>query len=118
MMWENRQKSQKQEKRITKSFNELLEGRARIASGNQWFCKGDYSNEMFLLEAKTKASPSKSMSLKKEWFDKIELEAFQDKKIPLLAFSFGDGTDYIALKERYFLELVEELLELRREKDE
>jgi hypothetical protein len=53
------------------------------------------------------------MTIKKEWLEKISEEAFQTGKIGLLAFSFGDNKDYLAIESKEFIVLMEELKELR-----
>lgn len=106
--------SRKQERRIVKSLKEIgLQARQQMASGAMWFAKSDVISDMFQIEAKTKAKPSKSITLKSEWFDKIHQEALMVNKIPALVFSFGDNVDYFVLRDRDFLEIVEELLALR-----
>ncbi len=106
--------SNNQEKRITRSLNEIKEAsRQQISSGSLWFAKGDVITSSFLIEAKTKEKASSSITVKKEWLDKIETEAFDVRKIPALAFSFGTQTDYFVLKDKHFIALVEELKELR-----
>jgi hypothetical protein len=113
-MNENRRKSDIQEKRITKSLKQIKEESKRaIASGAKWNCKSDVISEHFRVEAKTKASPSSQITLKKEWFDKISNEAFETNKTPVLVFSFGTSTDYYCLEDRDFLALMEELFRLR-----
>jgi hypothetical protein len=89
-----------------------------MASGALWFAKSDVVSRMFQIEAKTKAKPSKSMTIKKEWMDKIELEGFDNKRTPALVFSFGESADYFVLRDQDFLTLMEELLELRKEKQD
>lgn len=111
---EGQRRSHLQERRITKSLKEIgIEARQQMASGSVWFAKSDVISELFQIEAKTKAKPSKSISVKKEWHEKIEHEGFEANKIPALVYSFGDSTDYFALRDRDFLALVEELVELR-----
>jgi len=106
--------SKKQEKRITKSFKELQSNsRLTVGSGNKWFDKSDVVTELFRVEAKTKVKPSKSFSIKKEWLDKVEKEAFETGKTGLLAFSFGDGKDYISMSVDDFLQLINELSNVR-----
>lgn len=90
-----------------------MEARRQLASGSLWFAKSDVVSEMFQIEAKTKVKPSKSMTIKKQWLEKIALEAFQNNKIPLLTISFGDGIDYYVIEDREFLALIEEIVELR-----
>lgn len=78
-------------------------------SGAIWFNKSDVVSKHFRIEAKTRIKPSKSITIKKEWLDKIEKEAFLTGKTPALAFSFGDGKDYFILSDKDFYEIVERL---------
>jgi hypothetical protein len=111
-------RSRKQEQRITRSLKEIgLQARTQMASGSLWFAKSDVVSDLFRIEAKTKATPSKSITIKKEWHEKIEQEAFESGKIPALVYSFGDNTDYYVIRDRHFIELVEELVELRKARD-
>jgi hypothetical protein len=111
-------RSRKQEQRITRSLKEIgLQARTQMASGSLWFAKSDVVSDLFRIEAKTKATPSKSITIKKEWHEKIEQEAFESSKIPALVYSFGDNTDYYVIRDRHFIELVEELVELRKARD-
>ena len=79
--------SNKQEKHVAKS----LKGRQTANSGATPFQKGDVELSNILVECKTKTSPSESMSIKKEWLEKNEEEAFaMGKPYSALCFSFGD----------------------------
>lgn len=83
----------RQEKRVCKG----LGGKRQIGSGATPFLKGDGVLDDLLIECKTKDTPSKSMSVKKEWFTKAKEEAFSmGKEGAILVFSFGDGVDYVA----------------------
>ena len=62
--------SNKQEKQVAKKFN----GNQTKNSGATPFQKGDVCIENVLLECKTKMSPSESMSIKKEWLEKLKEE--------------------------------------------
>ncbi|SNS20872.1 hypothetical protein SAMN05446037_100630 [Anaerovirgula multivorans] len=105
-----RRSSQRQEKRITRSLKQIKEdARTTPGSGNQYYCKSDVVSEHFRVEAKTKVKDSKSITIKREWLDKIAVEAFETNKTPALAFSFGDGTDYMVLRDRDFYTMVEKL---------
>jgi hypothetical protein len=75
------------------------------ASGALWYEKSDVVSEDYQIECKTKESPSLQITVKKEWLTKINEEAFQTGKTPLLVISFGDGQDYYILKEEDFLRL-------------
>ncbi|ATO48536.1 hypothetical protein P4V86_03230 [Brevibacillus laterosporus] len=106
--------SKRQEMRITRSLQMIKQEAKRVmASGALWFAKSDVVTPLFQIEAKTKARNSKSITLKKEWMEKIEQEAFDNRKIPALVFSFGDSTDYFVLRDKDFYAMVEELSELR-----
>ncbi len=88
--------SNKQEKSIADKF----EGKPQINSGAFTFYKGDVKTDYFLFEAKTTTTSKESFSIKKEWLEKINKEAFPLKKIPVLAFRFEpDGKDYYIVDE-------------------
>ncbi len=83
-----KKQSQKQEQRITKTLKEIKEeAKQTMNSGAIWFNKSDVVSKNFRVEAKTKVKPSKSITIKKEWLDKIENEAFLTGKTPALVFS-------------------------------
>jgi hypothetical protein len=106
-MTKGQESSRKQEKRITKSLSEIQDRVKRTkASGALWYQKSDVVTEEFQIECKTKEKPSKQITLKKEWLQKIKEEAFQTSKTPLLVFSFGDGEDYFVLRSDDFLERI------------
>ena len=58
--------SKEQEKRVAKAVG----GKRTANSGATAFSKGDVRTDLFLLECKTCTEPRKSISIKKEWFDK------------------------------------------------
>ena len=114
MATEQQRVSRKQEERITRTFKQIQEdARRMMASGSMWFAKSDVVTSLFRIEAKTKVKPSSSITLKKEWFDKIGIEAFETGKIGIVAFSFGDSKDYLAIESAEYIALMEELLTLR-----
>lgn len=79
--------SSKQEKSVAKAVG----GKKTANSGATLFQKGDVSTDKWLIECKTKTSPSESMSIKREWLEKNEEEAFSmQKEHAALAFNFGD----------------------------
>lgn len=107
--------SKRQEKRITKSLNEIGDvARKQVASGALWNLKSDVVSSLFRVEAKTRVKECKQITIKKDWFDKIEREGFETGKIPALVISFGNNKDYFCIEDTYFLPLVEELISLRR----
>lgn len=86
-----------QEKRIAK----LLSGRVTPNSGGTKFGGGDVIAEPFLIEAKTVTTPKNSISVKKEWIDKINKQAFeQGLREGIVAIQFEpDGMNYFLLDE-------------------
>jgi hypothetical protein len=110
---EGQKRSIVQEKRITKTLKQCQDKvRQTLSSGSRWFDKSDVISEDFRVEAKTKATPSSQITLKKEWFTKIEEEAVDTHKIPILAFSFGDKEDYFVLSAEDFIDLVQRIKDL------
>ena len=99
--------SKKQEDAIAKKL-----GGARVKnSGATTWQKGDVHLDKWLLEAKTKTTASKSMSIQKEWLEKNVKEAlFMGKPYTALAFNFGpDEKNYYIIDEELFEFLVEAL---------
>lgn len=98
--------SDKQEKAVAKAVN----GRQTSNSGATMFGgKSDVSiDNLFSLECKTKTTHSNSISIKKEWFEKLQKEAlFDGHAYNALAFNFGpDERNYYVIDEYLFTELV------------
>lgn len=93
--------SNNQEKKVAKAIG----GRKTANSGATPFYKGDVTTDDFLIECKTKMSNSNSISIKKEWMDKLEEEAFaMGKNYFALCFDFGprDNMRYYIVTEREF----------------
>lgn len=105
--------SKKQEKKVAKEVN----GKRTANSGATAFQKGDVIAEDFLVECKTTTTSKSSFSIKKEWIEKNEEEAFaMGKGHSAIAFSFGEGEpNYYILNEKHFKEY---LKLLREEMDE
>ena len=99
--------SKKQENQVAKKFN----GNRNLNSGATPFQKGDVTLEKFLIECKTKMSPSESISIKKEWIEKNNQESlFMGKEYSAIAFNFGPGEEnYYIINEQLFEELVKNL---------
>lgn len=99
--------SKKQEKGVAKALN----GRVQVNSGATDFKKGDVTTDQFLIECKTKASHSESISIKKEWLTKNRQEAlFMGKPYNALVFSFGPNEEnHYVIDEELFIELLEYL---------
>lgn len=91
-----------QEKKVAKALN----GKQTANSGATKFSKGDVRTEHWLFEAKTKTTPSESMSIKREWLDKNAEEAFaMGKSYNALVIDFGYGENYYIVDEKTFIEM-------------
>lgn len=100
----NRFYSKRQENAVAKEL-----GLKRTAnSGATTFDKGDVRGDNILIECKTLTTPQKSHTLKKEWLEKNQEEAFsRGKELSALAFDFGDGDRYYIMREIDFKMLYE-----------
>ena len=95
--------SNKQEKSVAKAVN----GKKVANSGATTFSKGDVRTDDFLIEAKTKTSPSESMTIHKEWIVKNDEEAFaMGKQYSAVAIDFGEGENYYIISEKLFKKLI------------
>ena len=98
--------SNRQEKKVATAVN----GKQTANSGATPFFKGDVTTDLFLLECKTKTTPSSSMTIKKEWIDKNVEEAFaMNRPYSAVVIDFGDGTNYYLIDEKLFKRLNEYL---------
>lgn len=99
--------SQKQEQQIAK----MVGGRIQANSGGTRFGGGDVHTKNLFIEAKTPLSDKASFSIKKEWLDKAQEQAFQQgKDYYALAFRFGpDEPDFFVIDRRLFRQLVKYL---------
>ena len=102
--------SSTQEKAVAKAVG----GRQTKNSGATLFDKGDVimsGKNGFLLECKTKTSPSESISIKKEWFEKNKQECLlTGTPHSAVVFNFGpDEPNRYIIDEYLFQELVEHL---------
>ena len=101
--------SNKQEQHIAKALN----GKTVSGSGCGKFYKGDVLTDTFLIEAKTCMKDKKSFSIKKEWLEKMQEQAFeQGKQNSALVIDFGDGVNYYLRSERLFKELIQYIEEV------
>lgn len=107
--------SNRQEKTIAKD----LKGNQQINSGATPFYKGDVKTKHFLVEAKTSTTAKYSVSIKKEWLEKINSEVFTmgGGKLPVLAFNFEPGGEnYYILNSRGMF-VLKTLLEMEETDD-
>lgn len=101
-----RRASSRQEKKVARTLN----GKVQSNSGATDFQKGDVVTEKMLIECKTVMKPQASVSIKKEWFEKNEIERFAMRKdYSALVFDFGDGDNqYIAMDLKTFKNILED----------
>ena len=91
--------SKRQEDAIAKS----LGGTRQVNSGATNFAKGDVIVDEWVIEAKTKITPSETITFHKDWLTGIEAERAQMlKSYAAVCFSFGDGQNYYAMDEKTF----------------
>lgn len=96
--------------RQEKSVARQLGAKVQANSGATDYVKGDVIAGNMLIECKTVTKPQKSVSIKKEWFEKNEQERFAMKKdYSSLVFDFGDqGEQYIAMSLSQFKRILQE----------
>jgi len=74
--------------RHEKSLAQAVKGHKQPASGAFPGAKGDVKRDDFLFEAK--ATEKKSMSIKREWLEKIDKQATGQRRLPALEISFSE----------------------------
>lgn len=95
--------SKQQEDSIAQAFG----GTRTKNSGATTFQKGDVLLDKFLLEAKTKVTPSNSITIQKAWIEKNEQEAlFMGKPHSAIVFNFGPGGKNHYIIDEYLFELL------------
>ena len=86
-------------------------GRRTPNSGATAFIKGDIQTKSFIIECKTCNEARESISIKKEWLDKLKKEMMANGKTNFaLFFNFGgiySDENYVIIKEKDFLILKE-----------
>ena len=99
--------SDKQEKAVAKAIG----GKQTANSGATVHQKGDVSTDKILVECKTKTTESKSISIQKEWLEKLRSESIYMKKpYYALFFNFGpDESNYVIIPENLYTQIVEKL---------
>ena len=97
--------SESQERDIAR----LLGGSVQSNSGGTRFGGGDVLTKYFLVEAKTPTKEQTSFSIKREWIDKMNEQAFEQGRLASsLAFRFDpEGEDYFVINSRMMKLLVE-----------
>lgn len=94
--------SKRQEKGVANSLGLKVQPN----SGATPFMKGDLTDEYLVVECKTITKKQTSRTIKKEWFTTTLKEQFaMGKSLSAVAFDFGDGENYIAVREQDFKKL-------------
>jgi hypothetical protein len=106
----------KQAKRVSRGLSDLAGVYARpvCGSGSDWRAKGDVTSSLFLIEDKDKAKPSKQRTVHREIFDKIRMEALAVDKMPLYVIGFGDGDDFMILRDKDFYHIVGRMVDAEK----
>ena len=96
--------SKRQEDQIAKRLNGARVKNSGATFGNP----GDVLTDKFLLECKTKMSDAESITIQKQWLEKIKKEAlFIGKPYTALLFNFGPGqNNYAIIDENLFQDLL------------
>ena len=97
--------SKLQEREVAKK----LKGKTTANSGATLFYKGDVVTEDWCIECKTATEAKASMSIKREWFQKLREEAFgTGKPYSALVFNYGPGTNnHYVIDEKTFMRMME-----------
>lgn len=103
-----RKYSSKQEKQVAKA----IEGRRTSNSGATCFDKGDIRTATYCIECKTVIGRKKSITIQREWIDKLKEEAFaMGKPNWAIAINFGSDLEkpenYYIITEQKFKELID-----------
>lgn len=105
----------------TKQYNESRNARRQIRSGAIWFMPGDVADTVILAECKerstTTAKGEKTITVPKEWLDKLDEEAELMGKYPTFAFRYKNDVNIYSINHFEVLEeMVLEIKYLRLEK--
>ena len=99
--------SDKQEKKVAKA----IRGKQTSNSGATPFDKGDVTTDSVLIECKTKMNHSKSITIYKEWLEKLRDESiYMKKRFFALIFNFGpDEQNYVIIPESIYIQVLEKI---------
>lgn len=103
-----RKYSKAQENQVAKAIS----GKRTLNSGATLFQKGDVHSNSFCIECKTALTEKQSVSIKKDWIDKLKEETFASgKSFWALVFNFGTANtlrkaeNYYIISEELFIKL-------------
>ena len=100
--------SKMQESQVASKFN----GSRNLNSGATPFQPGDVELDSLLLECKTKMTPSDSITIKKEWLEKVNKESlFSGKPYSALVFNFGPNEKNYYIIDEYMFETLLNVLQ-------
>ena len=103
--------SKKQETAVSQAVG----GKVQKNSGAGLFAKGDVvtsGKNSFLLECKTKTSPSASISIKKSWFEKNRQECLLTRTPhQAVVFNFGPGEENHYIIDEYLFQFLKDKLD-------
>lgn len=96
-----------QEKAVAKAVN----GRKTSNSGATAYDKGDITTDKVLVECKTKTKSSNSITIQKEWLEKLRDEStYMKKPFYSLFFNFGPNEpNYVIIPEGLYLQLLDKI---------
>lgn len=96
-----------QEKKVAKD----LGGTRSANSGAALWSEGDVRLKNTLIECKTSMTDKSSISIKKQWIEKLKEEAtFAGKELYMIAFNYGPGQENHYIVPQW---VIEEYLELK-----
>ena len=111
---------EKLEQDVADKLSPTKESYRQAGSGNKWYAPGDIVDEILLLEAKERGTITskgkKTISIEKEWIEKITEESSGSGKFPGVVFKFkDDNKEYVILNFNDLCTLIHELKILRKE---
>lgn len=99
--------SKKQENTVAKAVG----GKTTSNSGATPYDKGDVRTDLFTIECKTKTSNADSITIKKEWLEKLKNESLYMKtKYEALIFNFGPDSKNYAVIDMTLFNVLQEFL--------
>lgn len=107
-----KRKSKQYERRVAKK----LGGRRHALSGASDKDKGDFSTDLLLGEHKY--TGKKSLSIKRDWLEKVAIEAIASRKTPVFAFTFTEWDQSVIVPKDWIAVPLEFLQELLRSKED
>lgn len=117
-----RKKGMEFEEKVVKEYNHYMAQRKPL-SGGIWGFEGDIEVIEMLWECKERdeelVGGKKSISIKKEWHDRIKEEALNHRKLPAIIYRYKSFPDemYFSMEFDYLLELLHRIKTLTEENE-